>query len=178
MTSCQHNSDIPPPTRPPDQCPPPRKAYLGNLEQTLGDVDNTTHLLDVLNATLDGLGVVGTGAVEDVLDLLVLTLGPLLVDGATVLDQTTPDGEQADGNDGLLVHDVVLVADGVDAETCSTAEDGALAEQAATGEGIDDALSLLLGVLGGDIAGMSRGSGGDGRKGPASDGRSEERSAW
>ena len=157
--------------------PNPSRIYLGNLEERLGDVDNLAHLLNILNTSLDGLGVVGTGAVEDVLDLLVLSLGPLLVRRTTILDQTTPDGEQADGNDGLLVHDIVLVADGVNAETSGGAEDGALAEKVATGKRIDDALGLLLGLLGGHVAVEADGSSGDGGSSTASDGRSEEGSA-
>lgn len=152
-------------------------SYLGNLKQTLGDVNNTTHLLHVVDAGLDGLGVVGTGAVEDVLDLLVLRLSPGLVAGATVLDEACPDGEQADGNDRLLVHDVVLIAEGVDAETGGAAEDGSLAEQAASGERVEDALGLLLGLLGRDVAGVANGGGGESRECSAGDGRSEERSA-
>lgn len=148
------------------------------MEEALGDLDNAAHLLDVGNAGLDGLGVVGTGTVEDVLDLVVLRLGPLLVGRATVLDQATPDGEKADSDDGLLVHDVVLVAETVNGETGGAAQDGGLAKQAVTGERINDALGLLLGLLGGDIALVSRGGGGDGRDGSASEGRSEEGSAY
>lgn len=153
------------------------RIYLGNLEERLGDVDNLAHLLDVLNASLDGLGVVGTSAVEDVLDLGVLRLGPLLVRGTTILDQTTPDGEQAEGNDSLLVHDIVLVAEGVDADTGSGAEDGALAEQVVAGDRIDDALGLLLGLLGGNVAVEADGGSGDGGSSSASEDRSEEGSA-
>jgi hypothetical protein len=153
-------------------------GFLGNGEEVLGNVDDTGHLLDVLNASLDGLSVVRPGAVEDVLDLLVLSLSPGLVAGTTVLDETTPDGEQADSDDGLLVHDVVLAAQGVDAEGSAGAEDGGLADEAVTGEGIEDALGLLLGLLGGDIARVADGSGGDGREGTAGDGRSEEGGAY
>lgn len=153
-------------------------THLGNGEEVLGDVNDSGHLLDVVNAGLDGLGVVGPGAVEDALDLLVLSLGPSLVAGTTVLDEAAPDSEQADGNDGLLVHDIVLVAEGVDAEGGTGAEDGGLAEQAVAGEGVDDALGLLLGLLGGDIARVADSGDGDGRDGAAGDGRSEEGSAY
>lgn len=151
-------------------------AYLGNLEHGLGDVDNAAHLLDVLDAGLDGLGVVGTSGVEDALDLLVLALGPLLVGRATVLDETTPDGEQADGDDGLLVHDIVLGGEGVDGETGGGGEDGGLAQHAVAGEGVEDALGLLLGLLGRD-AGAGMAGGGKSRESSAGDGRSEERSS-
>lgn len=122
--------------------------------------------------------MVGTGAVKDVLDLVVLRLSPLLVGRATVLDQSTPDGKKGDGDDGLLVHDVVLAGDGVDGETGGGAEDGALAEEAVTGKRVDDALSLLLGVLGGNIAVVSRGGNGDGRGSSAGEDGSEEGSAY
>lgn len=147
--------------------------YLGDLKEGLGDVDNAAHLLDVLNAGLDGLGVVGAGAVEDVLDLLVLSLGPLLVGRAAVLEQTSPDGQQAHGNDRLLVHDVVLIAEGIDGETGGTTEEGGLADEAAAGKGVDDALGLLLGLLGGHVARVSHG-GGRNRRGGSGDGGSEE----
>lgn len=147
--------------------------YLGDLKEGLGDVDNAAHLLDVLNAGLDGLGVVGSGAVEDVLDLLVLSLGPLLVGRAAVLEQTSPDGQQAHGNNRLLVHDVVLIAEGIDAEAGGTAEEGGLADEAAAGKGVDDALGLLLGLLGGHVARVSHG-GGRNRRGGSGDGGSEE----
>lgn len=150
--------------------------YLGDLKEGLGDVDNAAHLFDILNAGLDGLGVVGAGAVEDVLDLLVLSLGPLLVSRAAVLEQTGPDGQQAHGNNRLLVHDVVLIAEGIDAETGGTAEEGSLADEAAAGQGVDDALGLLLGLLGGHVARVSHSGGRNGRGG-SGDGGSEEGSA-
>lgn len=152
---------------------------LGNGEQVLGNVNNTTHLLDILDAGLDSLGVVGAGAVEDVLDLLILSLGPGLVSGTSVLDETTPDGDQAESDDRLLVHDIVLIADGVGAETGGAAEDGCLAEQAAAREGIDEALGLLLGVLGGYVARVADGGGGQRRESLPGDRGSEEGScAW
>ena len=154
-----------------------RNSYLGHLEKSLGDINNATHLLDVLNAGLDSLGMVGTSSVEDVLDLGVLLLSPLLVRGTTVLDQSTPDGQQADGDDGFLVHDIVLVADGVDAETSGAAEDGGLAEEVAAGKRVDDALGLLLGLFGGNTADVAGGGDGNGRESSTSDDRSEEGSA-
>lgn len=156
---------------------PSASSYLGNLEQSLGDVDNAGHLLNVLDTGLDSLGVVGTGAVKDVLDLLVLGLSPFLVAGATVLDESSPDGEQADGNDGLLVHDIVLIAEGVDAETGGAAEESGLAEQVVAGERVEDALGLLLGLLSRHVARVADSGGGESGKRSAGDGRSEERSA-
>lgn len=68
-------------------------SYLGDGEERLGDLDDLGHLLDVGHADLDGLGVVGAGSVEDVLNLVGLSIGPLGIHGATELDESTPDGE-------------------------------------------------------------------------------------
>ena len=139
----------------------PGSAYLGNSKESLGVVDDTRHLLDVLDAGLDGLGVVGAGRVQDVLDLVALLIGPLLVKGTTELDEATPDREQAEGDDGLLVHDIVLVGDGVDGKTGGGGEDGGLGNEVAAGKGVDDGLGLGLGVLGreaGRVAGGSDGA--------------------
>lgn len=153
------------------------KPYLGNLEERLGDVNNAAHLLDILNSSLDSLSVICPGSVENVLDLLVLALSPLLIRRATILDKTTPNGQQADGNDGLLVHDVVLVADGPGANTGGTAENGSLADQVVSWERVDDALGLLLGLFGRHIAGVSHGGGGERWDGSAGNGLSEDGSA-
>jgi hypothetical protein len=122
--------------------------------------------------------VVGAGAVENVADAVVVTLGPLLEHGGTILDNTSPNGEQADSDDGLLVHDIVLVAEGVDAEAGGTTEKRALGDDVVTGEGLDDALSLLLRLLGGHVARVADGGGrAECGESSASDGRSEEGSA-
>jgi hypothetical protein len=151
-----------------------KHAYLGHLEEGLGDVNDTRHLLDIHDAVLDGLRMVGTRRVQDVLDLLGLRLGPLLVHGTTKLDQGTPDAEKAEGNNRLLVDDIVLVADGVDRETGSRREDGRLGDQAAARERIDDGLRLGLGILDRDVRGLAgRGEGGDGGKDARNDARSQ-----
>lgn len=151
------------------------RAYLGNLKQSLGHVNNASHLLNILDALLDSLGVVGTGAVEDVQHLLLLGLSPSRIGGATVFDECTPDGQQAECRNSLLVHNIVLIADGVDAQSGTAAEKGGLADEAVSGEGVDDALGLGLGFLGRDAAGVA-GSDGSGqrRDGSASESRSEE----
>lgn len=58
--------------------------------------------------------MVRTGGVQDVLDLIGLAVGPLAVHGATELDERTPNAEEAEGDDGLLIDDVKLVGDGED----------------------------------------------------------------
>ena len=103
-------------------------SYLGNLEQGLGDVNDAAEVLDALDALLDGLGVVGAGAVEDAGNLLGLLIGVVLPGGAGVLADGPEDGEQGEGDDGLLVDDVQLVADGGDGQTGA----GAAAAAAAT----------------------------------------------
>lgn len=146
-------------------------AYLGNLEQAPGDVDNTAHLLDVVDAGLDSLGMVGTGGVQDASNLLVLALGPLAVHGASVLEDGAPDAQQTEGDDGLLVDDIVLVAEGVDGQTGGGGQDGGLGDERVAGEGVEDGLRLLLGVVGGDVGGAAGGSeGGDGRESPGRNG--------
>lgn len=48
----------------------PRITHLGGIEQSLGVRDYVLLLLDRVDAGLDGLGVLFTGRVEDVLNFL------------------------------------------------------------------------------------------------------------
>ena len=130
--------------------------YLGNSEELLGELNNAGQLLDVLHTLLDGVGVVGTGSVQDVLVLLDLTLSPLTVSRATVLGNGSEDAEKTESSNGFLVHNIELVADGSDGDTGSGREDGGLGDQGVAGKSIDDGLSLLLGVLGGDAGVRAR----------------------
>jgi hypothetical protein len=125
--------------------------YLGNSEELLGDLNNAGQLLDVLHALLNGVGVVGTGGVQDILVLLDLTLSPLLVSRTTVLGNSGENAEQTEGSNGFLVHHVELVADSGDGKTGGSGEDGGLGDQRAAGESIEDRLSLLLGVFGRNV---------------------------
>lgn len=145
--------------------------YLGDLEQALGDVNDAAHLLDAVDAGLDGLGVVGTGSVQDTGNLLVLALSPLAVHGASVLDDGTPNTQQAESDDGLLVDDIVLVAEGVDGQTGGGGQDGGLGHERVAGQGIQNRLSLLLGVLGGNIGRLAVAGGGEGGDSRESSGR-------
>lgn len=141
-----------------------RHSYLGNSKELLGDLDNSGHLLNVVDALLNSVGVVGTGSVQDVLVLLDLTLGPLAVGGTTVLGNGSEDGEQTEGSDGLLVHHVELVADGGDGQTGGGGQGGGLGHQGVAGNSIEDRLSLLSRLLGGHTGGRAgRGQGTDGR---------------
>jgi hypothetical protein len=146
--------------------PPICLSYLGDLEKGLGDVNDTTEILYALDALLDGRGVVGTGRVQDAGDLLNLLVRIVAPCGTSVLCDSPEDGEQRQGDDGLLVDDVKLVADSRDTETGAGREDGGLGEGAAAGDrhGVQDRLSLLLGVLLGEV-GVEAGLGGDGRQG-------------
>lgn len=109
--------------------------------------------------------MVGTGSVQNASNLLVLTLSPLAVHGASVFDDGTPDAQQAESDDGLLVDNIVLVAEGVDGQAGGGGQDGGLGDERVAGQGVDDGLGLLLGVLGGDVGRVTGGSeGGDGRE--------------
>ena len=109
--------------------------------------------------------MVGTGGIQDILVLLDLTLSPLAVCGTTVLSHSGEDGEQTESGDGLLVHHVKLVADSGDRDTGGSGEGGGLGDQGVTGDGIQDGLSLLCGILSGNVGGgrASRGQSSDGR---------------
>jgi hypothetical protein len=78
-------------------------SHLGNLEELLGDINNSVQLLNIVNALLDGVGVVGTRSVQDVLVLLNLAIGPLLVYGTAVLSNSGEDAEQTESGNGFLV---------------------------------------------------------------------------
>lgn len=145
--------------------------YLGDLEQALGNVDDAAHLLDAVDAGLDGLSVVGTGSVQNTGNLLVLALSPLAVHGASVLDNGTPDTQQTESDDGLLVDDIVLVAEGVDGQTGGGGQDGGLGDERVAGQGIQNGLSLLLGVLSGDVGRLAVAGGGEGGDSRESSGR-------
>lgn len=154
------------------------KTYLGDSEQSLGDINNTGHLLDVVNAGLDGASVVGTGSVQDVLVLLDLTLGPLAVSRATVLGNGSEDGKQTEGGNGLLVHHVQLVADSGNGQTGGGGQNGSLGDEGVSGNSVQDRLSLLGGVLNGDVG--SRADRSDGRDDRSADGngRPQPGGAW
>lgn len=155
--------------------------YLGNGEERLGDVDDAAHLRNIVDPVLDGLGVVGASGVQDVPDPVVVGLRPFLIHRTTELDQRSPDAQKSEGNDGLLVDDVVLIADGVDGQTGGGGKDSALGDEGATGKSIDEGLRLSLGI---DLRlrDVGRGSGGDkradGRKRSRSDGGAETGSPY
>jgi hypothetical protein len=125
------------------------RSYLGNLEQGLGDVNDTAEILNALDALLDGRGVVGTGGVQDAGDLVGLLLRIVAPRGTSVLCDSPEDGQERQSNNRLLVDDVELIADGSHAETSTCREHGGLGEGAVAGDGdgVHQRLGLLLGVL-------------------------------
>lgn len=127
--------------------------YLGNLEQGLGDVNDTTEVLNVVDALLHGGGVVGAGSVQDAGDLLDLLLGVAGPGRAGVMSDSPEDGQQTESDNGFLVDDVELVANGSHAETGTRGQDSGLGEGAVSGDGdrVQKRLGLLLGVFLGHI---------------------------
>lgn len=153
----------------------PFNPYLGNSKEGLGDLNNTGHLLDIVDARLDSAGVVGTGSVQNVLVLLDLTLGPLTVSRTTVLGDGSEDREQTEGGNGLLVHHVKLIADGGDRQTSGSGEDSSLGDERVSGDRVQQGLSLLSRVLGRNVRGRAdrgqrRDSGADGESRPQASG--------
>lgn len=126
-------------------------TYPGNVEELLGKINNTRQLLDVVNTRLDGVGVVGTGSVQDVRVLLDLALGPLLIRGATIFGDSCEDAEDTEQDNGLLVEHIEFVADGGNGKTGSGGESGGLRNKAVAGDRVKDRLSLLLRVFAGDV---------------------------
>jgi hypothetical protein len=124
-------------------------SYLGNLEQGLGDVNDTAEVLDALDALLDSRGVVGTGRVQDTRDLVRLLLRIVSPGRTGVLCDSPEDGQEREGNNGLLVDDVELIADSGNAQTSSGGEHSRLGEGAVSGDGdrVHQRLGLLLGVF-------------------------------
>lgn len=134
-------------------------SLLGDFEEGLGNINDTSHLLDVLNALLDGLGVVGPGRVQDTADLLNLGVGPLSVHWSSILADGVEDGEEGESDNGLLVDDVVLVGEGVDSGASGGGKDGGLGDEGVAWKGIDDGLSLLLWLLSWDAGGVANRAG-------------------
>lgn len=126
-------------------------TYLGNLKELLGDLDDLAQRLDVVNSLIHGLGVVGTSSIQDVLLLLDLSISPGVVERAEVFEGAVEDAEKTECGNGLLVHDVELVTDSGDGDTGSSGEDRGLGNDRVSRKGINNGLSLGLGVLGWDI---------------------------
>jgi len=137
---------------------------LGDGEQVLGGLDDTAEVRDAADAALDGVGVVVTRGVQDVLDLVGVVLGKLLVHGADIVVDTKVDGEEREEDNGLLVDDVELVADRGDGETSTGGKNTDLGSDGVTGQRVEDGLGDLLGLLLGDLRSVLA-SGGGGREG-------------
>lgn len=146
----------------------------------LGNLNNTTELLHILNAGLDGIGVVGTSRVQNILVLLRLALGPLSVQGATIFADSSEDTEQTECDDGFLIKDVKLVADSGNGEASSGRQDGGLGDERVARQGVNNGLGLLLGLLSWDVRGESRCRevGCDGREVAGDESRPDAGGAW
>lgn len=105
------------------------RSNLGNFKKLLGNLNNTTELLHILNAGLDGIGVVGTSRVQNILVLLRLTLSPLSIHGTAIFAESSEDTDQTECDDGFLVEHVKLVADGSDRKTGAGRQDGGLGNE-------------------------------------------------
>lgn len=140
--------------------------HLGNLKEGLGDVDDTTEVLDALNALLDSGSVVLAGRVQDAGDLFGLLLRIFSPRRSSIFGDGPEDGQQRESNNGLLVDDVELVANSGDTQTSAGGEHSSLGEGAVSRHGyrVEHRLGLLLGVLLGHI-GVVAGLVGDGGKG-------------
>ena len=160
----------------------PGMTCLGDSEEVLGGLDDTTEVRDTADAALDGVGVVVTRSVQDVLDLVGVVLGELLVHGADIVVDTEVDGEEGEEDNGLLVDDVELVADGGDGKTSTGGENADLGGDAVTGKGVQDGLCGLLGLLLRDLGILlARGGGREGeggRGGAEGEGRTGPDGAW
>lgn len=126
-------------------------SYLGNLEESLGDVNDTAEVLHSVNARLDGRSVVFPRRVEDACNLRIGLFCPLLVGRTSIFANGPENGQQAKGDDGFFVDDVELVADSCDGDTGTGRENGGLGDEAVAREGVEDGLGLLLGLLCWDV---------------------------
>lgn len=80
----------------------------------LGDLDNVAERLDIFDSCLDSLDVAFSGRVQNLLILADGGVGPFLVHGTAILEDSVEDAQQAEGDNGFFVENVELVADGVD----------------------------------------------------------------
>lgn len=115
------------------------------------DADDVAERLDIFNSRLDGLDVALSGRVQNVLVLVDGGLSPFIVHGASIFEDSVEDAQQAEGDDGFLIHHVELIADGIDGGACTCRENGGLAREGVAWQGVDDGLGLLLGLLDGDV---------------------------
>lgn len=146
------------------------KTCLGHSKKVLGDINHSAEVLDAVHACLDGIGVVVSCSVEDSLDLVLLSLRPLRVHGASVGVDSPVDSEERKHDNRLLIDNVELIADGRYGQSSASGEDGGLRSEAVAGEALEDGVGGGLGVLLWDIAFAARGGGrkgGEGREGGA-----------
>ena len=75
------------------------RTYLGNLEELLGDLNDITQGLDILDARFDGICVTILCCVHDIFDLLNLASRPFIVHRPPVFEDTVEDTQQAESHD-------------------------------------------------------------------------------
>lgn len=121
-------------------------SLLGDSEEVLGDAHDILDLGDTLDSLLDGKSVGVTGLVEDVLDILNVTLGPLLVGGSDSLGDDKEEDTEDGSNASLGIDNVETVGDGEDTGSSERGEDASLGDNVVTGEGSKDGRGLGLGL--------------------------------
>lgn len=90
-------------------------------------------MLHAIHARLDSLSMIRPRSIQDISNLVDLSISPLAVQRSSVLENSTPDAQQAQRDDGLLIDDIVFVAEGVDCKTGRGGEDGGLGDEGVSG---------------------------------------------
>ncbi len=98
--------------------------YLGNLKESLRNINNPTKLLNTLNSRLHRGGMILPRRVQDPLHLIDLPIRPILIHRPAIPPDRPEHAQQAERNDGFLVQHVQLVADGRNRETGTGGQDG------------------------------------------------------
>ena len=153
---------------------------LRDSEKILGDINHATEILDVVDAALDSVDVVLPRTVQDGLDLVGVVVGEVLVHRPNVRVHAPVDGEQRQHDNGLLVHDVDLIADGCDGKTGASGKQTNLAGQAVAGQSVEDRIGGGLRVLDRNLRRLAIGAtGGGGVEGSGEGGRGgADREGW
>lgn len=115
------------------------------------DANDVAERLDIFDSRLDGLDVARPGRVQNLLVLVDGGIGPVVVHGASIFEDSVENAQQAERDDRFLVDHVELIADGIDGGACTCRENGGLAREGGAWQGVDDGLGLLLGLLDRDV---------------------------
>jgi hypothetical protein len=112
--------------------------YLRNLKKLLGNFNNSAQLLDVVNALLDRVGMIGTCSIENVLVLLNLAFSPLPIHRAAVLGHACENAEKAECHNRLFIYHVEFIANRCDGKTSCGGNYRSLRNERAARNGIKD----------------------------------------